>query len=81
MGKVTRLPNFLYSYEEVLDWVTKVTRLWNAEFRLSYDAQTHKYVAEIVYSDSSVKNATGDQASFAVNELIDSLGGLDGSTR
>jgi hypothetical protein len=68
----------LYSCVEAMEWITRVTRLWNAEFRVSYDIGTGEYVVEIVYSNSSVKGARSRVLGHAVNQLIDSLGGFNG---
>lgn len=75
MTNITRLFPQL-SPEEMLEWVARVTPLWNAEFRLSFDQVTCEWVAEIVYSNSHCKRAVSQYSpSFAIQKLIQQLGG------
>jgi hypothetical protein len=66
------------SSESAMAWIIKYTRLWNTEFRMSFDQETLQYVAELVYSDSSCVEAKSNVPAYAVSILIDKLGGFDG---
>lgn len=79
LTNVRRMP-YLYLPEEILDWISKFTVLWNAEFRMSYDTSTHDYVVEIVYRDSSCKSARSKIPAQALQKLIQDCGGLDATT-
>lgn len=79
LSNVRRMP-FLYSSEEVMEWIVKFTLLWNSEYRQSYDTETHEYVIEMVYSDGSCKSARSKIPAQALQQLIDDLGGLDATS-